>query len=291
MRSAVKKTNKIASGTGGLLRVGWDRLAVAVSDEHPDALSCVKGFRCAYDNLLRGKTGYSRAARYVNDTTGLQVEETYYPRYEWLPVGRLTFVADDKKGLWRKEIELVLKHFNVRRLLMAEVAFDFAPESRVDEAFVRKHALFGRARRIPKRHPNILYYGSRRSRKFVRNYFKQRVSAYRVELQLNSGWLRKHEIKNLDDVALVPHLLFERDFSFFEIDWPRLENRFPRNIYCAALLRRLKGNEHDLDLLLRSLRGTLGLTNVRRLLKPLPINGVMESAALNCAARWRRGKR
>lgn len=75
-----------------------------------------------------------------------------------------------------------------------------------------------------------LYYGSRKSDKLVRCYKKREVRAYRVELELHSGLLRRHRILGLDDLVRLPEVLCPKHFQFVDLDWSRLKQHLARKL-------------------------------------------------------------
>src|ERR1700730_9386541 len=118
----------------------------------------------------------------------------------WLPPWRITLIADDQTGLTPEEVNKFIKHCRQYRLVLIELALDFAPASHVDEVYVMQHGIFGKSRSRPDLGgPGQLRHGSRRSGKLVRCYWKDQVGAYRVELELHSGLLRKHDIDGVTD--------------------------------------------------------------------------------------------
>jgi len=75
-----------------------------------------------------------------------------------------------------------------------------------------------------------LYYGSRKSDKLVRCYDKREVGAYRVELELHSGLLRRHSIVGLDDLARLPELICPKHLQFVDLEWNRLARHLAKKI-------------------------------------------------------------
>jgi hypothetical protein len=135
---------------------------------------------------------------------------------------------------------------------MAEVAFDFAPHSGIDQEFVLKHAMFGKSRPAhnPK-HPDTLHYGTRRSAKFVRCYWKVQVGAYRIELEMHSPWQVPES-----DCLLYLLTVGPKDFRFVDFDWHALNSHLRakgvRGKQIAAGSRLQSNSIHQLLRYLRS---------------------------------------
>jgi hypothetical protein len=128
----------------------------------------------------------------------------------------------------------------------------------------------------------VLYYGSRKSDKFVRCYFKPRLG-FRVELELHSGLLRHHQISILDDFLHLPEVIQPKHFHFVDVDWVRLKRylsirfgaRGDRILVCAQSPAR------SIRWVLRYLRKKK-VPNPHRFLVPLPVN----EAITRALSRW-----
>src|SRR4051794_2313401 len=75
-----------------------------------------------------------------------------------------------------------------------------------------------------------LNYGSRKSGKYVRCYKKPEVGAYRVELELHSSLLRRHNISGLDDLVRLPGVVCPKHLQLVDLDWNRLQRYLANNI-------------------------------------------------------------
>jgi hypothetical protein len=109
--------------------------------------------------------------------------------------------------------------------------------------------------------------------KSVRCYEKPEVGAYRVELQLNSGLLRRHSIAELDDLVRLPELVCPKHFELVDFDWDHLR-RHVANKMGARSDRVIAGARRRRDSLLclqRYLRRK-GVFNTHRFLVPRAIN-------------------
>jgi hypothetical protein len=158
-----------------------DRLRVAADYFPKVALEQMAEFRRVYDYSTTYKSSsekpaYGRVCRYVNDATGMQIEGQYQPLVPWLPPSTITLVANDRTGLIRHEVDAVLAVAENVRLIFVEMALDFDDGSVVDNGFVARHLLVGKARHWrTKKAPGFDYFGTRRSPKFVRVYEKELV--------------------------------------------------------------------------------------------------------------------
>jgi hypothetical protein len=179
--AAQKKTRGSRDGTQLDLTVRLDRIRVAAKYYSKVALELVQDLRCVYDydvtkqKKKKGrKISYGRVCRWVNDSTGTQVEAAYLPMQSWLPECVMTLVGNDRTGLRRREVDEILEGIEGLQLLHVEVALDFDADSIVNGDFVRRHLLAGKARHYrSSRAPGFEYYGTRRSPKFVRCYKKE----------------------------------------------------------------------------------------------------------------------
>jgi hypothetical protein len=118
-----------------------------------------------------------------------------------------------------------------------------------------------------------LYYGSRKSGKLVRCYEKPEVGAYRVELELHSGLLRRHEISGIDDLARLLDVICPKHLQFVDFDWTHLGRHLANKIGnksdgVIAAARRRTGSLLRLQHYLRR----KGVFNTHRFLVPRAIN-------------------
>jgi hypothetical protein len=132
-----------------------------------------------------------------------------------------------------------------------------------------------------------LRYGSRKSGKLVRCYWKKEVEAFRVELEFHSRLLARHKRpkaeKNYQFIDVPNEILpvdLEKHFRFVRISWRALESYLVRRygsrgraILCDA---RIKA-QTSLRSVTRFLRRN-GVTNVHRFLKPMSINRSIDEA-------------
>jgi hypothetical protein len=130
-----------------------------------------------------------------------------------------------------------------------------------------------------------LYYGSRKSDKFVRCYEKIEVGAYRVELELHSGLLRRHNISALNDLARLPELVYPKHFDIVDFDWDHLRQYLVNKIggRSDAVIAGARQRRTSILRLQRYLRRK-GVFNTHRYLVPRAING----GIIRALKRWAR---
>jgi hypothetical protein len=132
------------------IKVRLDRiqvLAQAPTDKKPPLL---EGYVIARDCFVRCQTTtttYARCRHYNSLTNDSKIYWQYMRQKGWLKPWKITIVADDKTGLYRDEIERVLRHCRSYQLLTVEIAIDFSPSTGVNKQFIRRHAVFGKSRR------------------------------------------------------------------------------------------------------------------------------------------------
>src|SRR4029077_342983 len=102
-------------------------------------------------------------------------------------------------------------------------------------------------------YPDRLRYGARQAGKLIRCYWKDEVDAFRVELELHSGWPGLPET----DCLLHETSLLEKDFRFVYVRWRALDSYLAsrgtrRGKQIAAEARLHYGSIHDLLRYLRS---------------------------------------
>jgi|HubBroStandDraft_2_1064218.scaffolds.fasta_scaffold58323_2 hypothetical protein len=137
----------------------------------------VKGFKVTRDSFVRRQTSiptYKRCRHYQSKENDAKIYWQYWRQKSWLKPWKITVVADDSAGLSYDELDAVLRHCKFWHFLTIEVAIDFSPATGVNRDFVRRHALLGKSRRRRKHQiDDILYFGTRKSDKFVRCYEKE----------------------------------------------------------------------------------------------------------------------
>lgn len=131
----------------------------------------------------------------------------------------------------------------------------------------------------------VLYFGGRRSDKFVRCYKKERLNVFRVELELHSKLLRCHSVSTLDDFRFLPGVVSPKHLLFVEFDWERLEQYLTKRFGTQGS-RVFAGARRRADSLqrVRCYLTRQGVVNVHRFLVPLAIN----AEVVRALKRWAR---
>lgn len=135
-----------------------------------------------------------------------------------------------------------------------------------------------------------LYYGSRKSDKLVRCYPKPELGVFRVELELHSSPLRRHNISTLDDFVFLPDIIYPRHVQFVEPQWEQLY-QYLINKFGTEGSQMIAGAEKRKSSM-RSLRRYLkrkGIPNGHRFLKPLAMNAEVVRALDKWARQFNRG--
>ena len=68
----------------------------------------------------------------------------------------------------------------------------------------------------------VLWYGSRKSPKFIRSYRKESLKRFRVELELHAAFLRKHHVCVVQDIPELAFSLLPKHFAFVQWKWRTL---------------------------------------------------------------------
>lgn len=276
-------------GSWARVRVRLDRVQLAAwppAQEPPD----VPYFDVRSDYFVRRQTTkptYRRVRTYKSDRTGTMLFVQYWRVMPWLARMKITVVPKDRVGLRRPELEAISNAFHVTELRLVEIAFDFAKDSGINGSSVSRCALFGKSR-PGVRHEIRRTYGSRKSSKFVRAYRKPGIRAYRVELQLQNSWLRKHDIRHLNDLVRLPMLVVPEHFRFVKINEEALVAHLGhRRLQVSCTLRRVRQAD-SLHEALSYLREGVGLCNTHRFLRPLKITQALHIAGKNWREEWER---
>jgi hypothetical protein len=153
--------------------------------------------RIVRDHLLHTSM-YRRIREYADPKTGCRIFWQYQRRRPWVAKWRINIVSG-KDGLCYEDLTTVLYRCRYHQIVEVEVAFDFA--RKVDHQFVKRYAMFGKSQPHITPYEEMLYYGSRKGRKFIRCYQKDEVNAFRIELQLNSRMLRAELTSRRDQLG------------------------------------------------------------------------------------------
>lgn len=209
----------------------------------------------------------------------------------WLPRFRVAMYANDLSGLHPKPVVDLLEVMPPTRITRLEVALDFPLTGRLSPEFVRKHCIFGKARRdFSATNPEVDRWGTRRSQKRVVSYTKHEVAAHRVELRFRRQFLERCGVRDIFDFHRLSALLPRRHIIFGRLDHEKLTRWLDNDPNLARrkreILDQVHEQEHDLSGVLDYLRRDVGLKNVRRLLVPLQENKFVREALRDWAAIW-----
>jgi len=133
----------------------------------------------------------------------------------------------------------------------------------------------------------VLYWGGRKSGKYVRCYWKIELGDYRVELELHTRLLRREHILTLDDLEDLPEVIYPRHVQFVQVDWTRLEQHISQRLGSRAkwAINEARRRASSICRLRRYLRKQ-GVVNFRRFVAPLPINDEIDHALGNWARHF-----
>lgn len=240
-----------------LCRVRLDRFRFVVpfdglSWKRP--IPSVSGFTVLKDYEINEKhVNYRRVRSLANPKSGTQLFVQYRRTHGYLKPYRVTVIGCDETGILWSDLKAIGDAFSDFRIIMIELAFDFATGSGVDKQFVLRHGRFGKSRPAhnPK-YPETLYYGTRHSAKFVRAYWKKEISAFRVELEMHS----RNQSLPESDCLLYLLTVGPEDFRFENVNWRGLDSYLcsahPRGKQIVAGCRLNNGSVHSLLQYLRS---------------------------------------
>ena len=254
----------------------------------------IPGFKVLSDHRVRPRDGsitYGRVRQLKSLRSGALVQWQYQPVPGWLAAWRITWYAPERGGIEPADVLPVLKRCRYFRFLVVEVAFDFSSRTGVDRAFVRRHGRFGKSRRrFDRGGPEELRYGSRKSGKLIRAYWKEEVEAFRVEVEFHSRLLAKgrhpkaeKNYQLIDAPSKILPLEVEKHFRFVRIRWRALEGYLSHR-YGSQGRTILSSARAKARISLQSVTRFLkrkGVTNVHRFLTPLSINRSVDEAFAN----------
>jgi hypothetical protein len=232
---------------------------------------------------INSSPAYTQLTRLYNPSSGTSASIRFRPTGTLLAPLKTTLIANDATGLTAPELREIVEAFDGKhRITSAEFAFDFHPNAGIDVSFVRRFGLFGKSR--PKKDPqfpNQQRYGSRKSRRFVRCYWKKELGIFRVEVQISSRWYRESNKCDRTMWGLAALPIFPNDLFFARFDWEALDTfltRFgPRYRIVFDEAKKRSGSIHKL---LHYLRVEAGIGTADRFLRPLKIN-------IEIARAWR----
>ncbi len=258
-----------------------------------DNIPPMSGFTVRRNMCVKPQTPlrtYRRVCILEHPQTRTQLFVQYRPTMPWLAPSKITVVANDRIGLDRKELCAIARAFEHVRLHLVEVSLDFTPASGVDRSFVLRHGRFGKSRRVTNRPFSDLRFGGRHSAKLIRCYSKPEINAYRVEVELHSNYLRGHGLVNIWDLPRLAEVITPACISFVEIRWDSLtQHLLRRKLPADQIINEVQSRAHSLHRVLAYLRTQVGVANVHRFLRPLPINRIVTGALFAWARRWAQG--
>src|SRR6267142_1394983 len=224
-------------------------------------------FERTSDRFVRPQTSfptYRRVAAYLNPDSGTEIYLQHECVCPWLWPVKITIVGCDRRGLRRRELEELFSCFFQYQLLTVELALDFSSELELDANFVRLRVLCGKSHlRAKEIHRGEAHFGTRKSEKYVRCYPKPAVNAFRIELELHSAWLKKYDIRTLEDLHGIATVISPAHLHFVRLDWGALKQALSRRGFPAAA-RELRFRNFDIRRLSRRLATNFGIQNVHR---------------------------
>ena len=232
---------------------------------------------------------YTQAHWFEHRTSGMKFSIESKPPMRWIPPYRITLFGDDKTGLLPEEVfgvlELLVGGF---KLTLVEIALDFEG-TKVNRSYIRRYGLFGRSQ--PKPSGKVTdYWGTRKGSKLAKSYWKSEIGRFRLELELRSRFLRRHNIEDPYDFQEFAQMLPRHHVWFTRIDDLKLIDHLRR--------RGLTGEEiiricRHVDALKKSIHAALSylhrkvrINNVRRVLTPLRTNQLVRGAFTKFSADW-----
>ena len=134
----------------------------------------------------------------------------------------------------------------------------------------------------------ILHYGSRKTGKYVRCYWKKELGVDRVEVELHSRLLRN--ISTLDDFLYLPDTVYPKHLQFVEFDWRRLEQHLSRRQggECSRIIAGAKRRAASIRGVRRYLHKH-AVENIHRFLVPLAMNEEVSHALNRWARHFKKG--
>lgn len=265
--------------------VNLDRVCIAASASDRKAFLKQPRHRVWRSHFLRS-SAYQRLLETESTDTGAFTIFYDMPRVPWVPEARVVLRAGDLQGLAPTDLLGAFELLVNGRLTMVELALDFTDQADLNIGFIAKHLVVGKSRWAG-RQPGILWFGARRSSKFVRAYSKPSLHVFRVELEFHPAWLRRHRIYDCFDFHRIPNLVARRHILFCALDWDSVKRRIRKTVpNPRRALEILTWQQHDLHATLRFLRRELRLTNTHRFLLPLELNDSVASALKSWADQW-----
>jgi hypothetical protein len=268
-----------------------DRVVVCSEAQLEDLMKGVPAFRIESDYSRRNVNAgffaapYGRSRQMVNDQTNTRLFVQYRPRFRRSANLRVAAVPDDRQGLRRRELELIVGALGLHRFSIIETALDF-PMAAMNPKFVRKHVVCGKSRmRKNEKYPDAVWFGAPKSEHFVRCYKKISTSRFRMEVQFNGEAIKKYSLFDANAWTSLPEIM-ARHIGFYRVRWIPLTAYIVRHFrYPNDILRKAHNDEKNLCELLRFLR-QISVNNPRRFLEPMPENNDIDKALKGWRRRW-----
>jgi len=281
----MKKHLKALDGTQFAPNVNLDRVCISAAASDRKAFRDQPGHKVHRSHFLRSGA-YSRLLETEDTDTGVTTLVYDKRRVPWVPETKVTIRAGDSRGLQSSDLLGAFELLNDGYVSLLELAFDFPEQAGLNIGFAMAHVLFGKSRWTARK-ANTVWFGTRRSTKFIRAYQKIKLGIFRIELEFHASWLRHHGIRDCFDFFKIPDLVLRRHIFFVRLDWRAVVNKIRQSVPNSRLaLRNLEWERHVLHATLRYLRRELRLTNTHRFLLPNELNDVAARALKLWAAEW-----
>lgn len=291
-KASVKATSSNVRKNPGPCIAKIDRICLNAERVPPHDYLVKLGFRRDYDRWITDNGSFkpfNRACGYTHQELRSKMSFSYERTVPFLPECTISISPSDQIGQLRPELEALFTLFIKPQLSRVELAFDFERSSGVDRTFVLKHGLFGKSRiRTSRKYPESVWFGSRRSSKFIRAYPKPGIADFRVELEFHRSFLRDHKIASIADLARLAELVNRKHFVFCRIDPVRFRTFAKRHIRYSESVLRVVSRRNPLNKTLAVLRTQFGLRNLHRHLEELPENAFVARALRVWASDWKK---
>jgi hypothetical protein len=286
----MSRTKNLGKRPESICRVRLDRALFVGSLVHGE-LPHLSDYQIESDHTLRPQAAllaYRRLRKLKNRKTTAITGIQYGRVCPWLRQAKVTVTSGEQHELSFTELKQLFAAFEEPRLLQFELAFDFPPSSGVNRKFVRAHGVFGKCRPVGGNFYSTLNYGGRKNAKFIRAYDKPELNCYRVELQFNSAWLRRHNIRQPKHLCKLADEILRSHFSFVEVNWERLESHLYKTnrVRAKEIVEQAHKRSHVLHRTLNYLRVEAELQNAHRFLKPLKINREIKRSLRVWSEQW-----
>ena len=271
--------------------VKLDRIIITAREVPLQAVCAIPGYRAKPPRQL-WKQLYSVVNRILGSGSIREVVVESAPAVRWLARYRITITPRDETGLLLEDLCLILELLAQFKIVLLELALDFPIRSVVDPWFVHRHLLCGKTTMPLGPNPLHEKWGTSRSSKVARSYAKfVEILRFRIELQLHSRFLRKHEINHASDFQKLATILPRKHVYFASLDNRKLREHLQRSSLPhktkTAILRSVAESRKSLWSTLRLLRRKWRFANVCRLLSPVPeMNGIVVAALNKWAEQW-----